>query len=99
MKSSRLGGGWLSIWQKQLSMAAKAQCLKTTAVQTGTPTALVCLGLRGFPGCGASRGLRRWLRGNERKGNSLQCSCLGNPTDREAWQAAVHGVSKESDTT
>ena len=97
MKPSRLGGGWLSIWQKQLSMAAKAECLKTTAVQTGTPTALVCLGLRGFPGCRASSGLCRWLRGNERKGNSLQCSCLGNPTDREAWQAVVHGVS-ESDT-
>ena len=26
-------------------------------------------------------------------------SCLGKPTDREAWQAAVHGVTKESDTT
>ena len=24
--------------------------------------------------------------------NSLQCSCLGNPMDRGAWWAAVHGV-------
>ena len=32
-------------------------------------------------------------------GNPLQYSCLGNPMDREAWQAAVHGVSKESDMT
>ena len=23
-----------------------------------------------------------------------QCSCLGNPTDRGAWQATVHGVGK-----
>ena len=25
-------------------------------------------------------------------GNPLQHSCLGNPMDREAWQAEVHGV-------
>ena len=24
----------------------------------------------------------------------LQYSCLGNPTDRGAWQATVHGISK-----
>ena len=29
-------------------------------------------------------------------GNPLQCSCLGNPMDRGAWWATVHGVSKES---
>ena len=27
-------------------------------------------------------------------GNTLQCSCLGNPMDREAWWATVHGVAK-----
>ena len=27
-------------------------------------------------------------------GNPLQCSCLENPTDGEAWWAAVHGVAK-----
>ena len=26
-------------------------------------------------------------------GNPLQCSCLGNPMDRGAWWATVHGVS------
>ena len=25
--------------------------------------------------------------------------CLGNPMDREAWQATVYGVAKESDMT
>ena len=35
----------------------------------------------------------------EEKGNPLQYSCLGNPMDREAWWATVHGVSKELDTT
>ena len=32
-------------------------------------------------------------------GNPLQYSCLGNPIDRGAQQAEVHGVIKESDTT
>ena len=30
----------------------------------------------------------------EGNGNSLQYSCLENPTDRGAWQATVHGVAK-----
>ena len=32
-------------------------------------------------------------------GNPLQYSCLENPMDRGAWQAIVHGVAKELDTT
>ena len=31
--------------------------------------------------------------------NPLRCSCLGNPMDRGAWQATIHGVTEESDTT
>ena len=34
----------------------------------------------------------------EGHGNPLQCSCLEDPTDREAWQATVRRVA-ESDTT
>ena len=34
----------------------------------------------------------------EGNGNALEYSCLGNPTDRGAWRATVHGVS-ESNTT
>ena len=30
----------------------------------------------------------------EGNGNPLQYSCLGNPMDRGAWQATVHGVTK-----
>ena len=39
-----------------------------------------------IPGSGRSPGV-----GN---GNPLQYSCLGNPMDREAWRATVHGVAK-----
>ena len=35
----------------------------------------------------------------EGNGNPLQYSCLGNPMDRGAWQAIVHGVTTESDMT
>ena len=30
----------------------------------------------------------------EKNGSLLQYSCLENPTDRGAWWAAVHGVTK-----
>jgi len=30
----------------------------------------------------------------EGNGNPLQCSCLENPRDRGAWQAAVYGVAQ-----
>ena len=39
-----------------------------------------------IPGSGRSPG--------EGNGNSLQYSCLENPTDRGAWRSTVHGVPK-----
>ena len=39
-----------------------------------------------IPGLGRSLG--------EGKGNPLQYSCLGNPMDRGAWWATLHGVAK-----
>ena len=41
-----------------------------------------------IPGSGRSPG--------ERNGNPFHCSSLGNPMDREAWWAVVHGVAEES---
>ena len=35
----------------------------------------------------------------EGNGNPLQYSSLGNPMDRGAWWATVHGITKELDTT
>ena len=59
-----------------------------------------------FPGKESTCQIRRhrfslWVRKipGEGNGNPLQCSFLGNPMDRGAWQATVHGVTKESDTT
>ena len=43
------------------------------------------------PGLGRSPG--------EGNGKPLQYSFLENPMGRRAWQAIVHGVAKESDTT
>ena len=39
-----------------------------------------------IPGLGRSLG--------DGNGNPLQYSCSGNPRDRGAWQATVHGVPK-----
>ena len=38
-------------------------------------------------------------RNGEGNGAPLQYCCPENPMDGRAWQAAVHGVAKESDTT
>ena len=59
---------------------------------------------KGFPGgsdgkesaCNAEDlGSIPWSRRFPGEGNSnpLQYSCLGNPMDRGAWQATVHGVT------
>ena len=64
----------------------------------------------GFPGgsvvknlpvnAGDTVSIPEWGRSlREGNGNPLRYSCLGNPMDRGAWQATVHGVSKESDMT
>ena len=46
--------------------------------------------LGSIPGLGSSPG--------EANSNRLQCSGLGNPMDRGAWQALVHRGHKELDT-
>ena len=48
---------------------------------------------------GLISGLGRSL--GEGNGNPLQysCPCSGNPMDRGAWRATVHGVEKELDMT
>ena len=45
-----------------------------------------------------------WILGfgrspREGNGNPLQYSCRGNPMDRGAWRATVHGVTEDSNMT
>ena len=55
--------------------------VKKSACHTGDAgDAGSILGLGRFPGGGNA--------------NPLQYSCLGNPTDRGAWRATVHGLAK-----
>ena len=74
-----------------LSLSALIHCLK-----------LVIIGLSGGSegeesACNArKRGLIPGLGRcpGEKNGNPLQYACLGNPMDRRAWQATVHGVTE-----
>ena len=61
--------------------------------------------VKGFPGSSVGKestcnaGDMGLIPGSERapgeeNGYSLQYSCLGNPMDREAWRATVHGATK-----
>ena len=36
----------------------------------------------------------KWAKDGEGDGNPLQCSCLGDPTDKGAWWATIHMVAK-----
>ena len=62
----------------------------------------VCVtGGGGFPGGsdGKEPAPRVWFLGQEHPlgeghGNPLQYSCLGNPMDKEAWQATICGITK-----
>ena len=56
---------------------------KESACNAGDPGSI--------PGSGRSPG--------EENGNPLQYSCLGNPMERGPWQATVHRIAKELDTT
>ena len=69
--------------QGSYKASLEAQMVKVSAYNVGEPGSI--------PGLGRSPG--------EENGNPLQYSCLGNPTDKGAWKATVHGVVKELDTT
>ena len=64
----------------------------------------MCVYIYGLPGGSVVKNLPGnvgdiGLIPGEGNGNLLHYSCLGNPVDRGAWWATVHGVAKESDMT
>ena len=71
-------------------------CLKCFRVFRASQVALVVKNPPANAGVarnvGSIPGLRR--SPGEGNGNPLQYFCLGNPVDRRAWQATVHGVTK-----
>ena len=62
----------------QIYVANGGSVIKNPLVNTGDTSSI--------PGSGRSPG--------GGKGYPLHFACLGNPTNRGAWQAAVHGVAK-----
>ena len=95
LENSRDGGAWWAAvygvtqsrtWLKWLSSSSSSidggfpddSVVKDSPANSG--------GVGPIPGSGRSPG--------EENGNPLQYSCLGNPMDREAWQATVHRVTK-----
>ena len=57
-----------------------------SVVKNGPANAVDAGDMALIPGLGRSPG--------EANGNPLQYSCLGNPMDRGAWWATVHGVAR-----
>ena len=90
MKGRRPGGGWWGGLEKPLEVRTPlcSSSLNPDLVMGGVslvaPDNIRGSGL--IPGLGRSPG-----GGN---GNLFQYSCRKNPTDRGAWQATVHGVTK-----
>ena len=80
---------WLLTWISRLP--APTQPLGFHCSSIGKESACNASNSGPIPGSGRSPG--------EGNGNPLQYSCLGHPMDRGAWWAAVHDVTKESDTT
>ena len=68
----------VSTCRKRAFPVKQAQTVKISAYNVGDPDSI--------PGSEKSPG--------EGNGNPLQYSYLENPMDREAWQAIVHGVTK-----
>ena len=76
-----------TVWHRQLYKGK--ECFPGSSVVKNPPANARDMG--SVPGLGRSPG--------EGNGNPLQYSCLRNSMDRRAWQAAVHGASKELDMT
>ena len=85
-------------------MARETPGQKDLVPEDGSSKFKCYIGVKDFPGGSVGKESANArdvgsIPGSERssgEGNSnpLQCSCLGNPLDRGAWPATVHGVAK-----
>ena len=80
-------------------MATHSSVLAWRILGTGEPVGLPSMGSHrvGHDWSDLAAAAGRSLGGGN--DNPLQYSCLENPMNRGAWQATVHGVTKESDMT
>ena len=74
------------IWRTLLFVAVSFSSLSFPGGSDGQESACNAGDLCSVPGSGRFSGV-----GN---GNPFQNSCLGNPMDRETWQATVHRIGK-----
>ena len=74
-------------------------CLPVQSIYTGLPGGLSAVKNLACQAGDAGLIPRSGRSLGEGSGNLLQYSCLGDPMDRGAWRATVHGVAKELDMT
>ena len=93
--SAHLGPSHLA----QATITSSGARTKSSFLASAASLALLLSGKESACQAGDVGSVSRWWRspggGN---GNPFQYSCLGNPMDREAWQATVHGVTESQDT-
>ena len=88
----------------------RARFMTTAMYDPGKPFSQDLSVIRGFPGGSMAKNLHANAQDEdlipgsgrsprEGNGNPLQYSCPGNPMDRGAWWATVHGITKELDMT
>ena len=81
-----------ALWAMQQAMAQNSKsCLRLPWWHSGKESSCHTGHAGSIPGLGGFLG--------DRDGSPLQYTCLGNPTDRGAWWATVHGITTKSGTT
>ena len=88
---------YVDLFDRWIIQLAVNSYLRVPNTQWGFPDDSV---VKNLPAVAEDSGLITGLGRSPGEGNNnpLQFSCFGNPMDRGAWQATVHGVA-ESGTT
>ena len=90
------GSWWAAVYgvvQSRTRLKRLSSSSRQVYVQVGFPGGSVVK--NSSANAGDTGSIPGWGRSPEEgNGNPLQYSCLGNPMDRDAWWATVHGVAK-----